>query len=217
MAKINFYDEQILKIKKTIKRKKISSSTWFVNQELNMPYIPEEYETKFNKLHFDIDRKIKPDAQLVDVSLEEAEETLFKDGSIESIIQLITKIKKLNINKYLNLLLKYLVLPTGNDSAKSIIIFILKENKIDGEFKIVKNNREITFRPSKLIHTDEKENFKWGEAIIDKEFNKEISKLNMAHKIYFTKIFNLEPFPYDKNLIEKTAQNAIAQVNNAFK
>ncbi len=217
MAKENFYNGVLNKIINLMDKKKYREALDLINQELSMPYIPPKFESQFKELRIEASVNLTSDNLINEVSLKEVEEAFFRDGSLNSIIGIIHKLKKLNISHFLEPIKKYLIDKSGDDIAKSIIIFALKESNIAGIFKIIKNNQEMEFEPTKIIETNQQKSFLIGKEIIDNAFKKEINKLNMAEQTYFTTLFAIAPFKIEQNFAKKAALKAIDNVNKAFK
>ncbi|WP_342252445.1 DUF3196 family protein [Spiroplasma endosymbiont of Amphibalanus improvisus] len=146
MSNINHYEETLEKIKKQIKDQNIEIANKILDEELSMPYIPEDYEIKFVNLKKEILISMgkKYASEHIIIAPEQWENILLNSNDPQSEIMIINQLVESNIRKHLELCKKYFLLE-DSEINKIELLKALNDQKIDETFEIswYKKKRKI--------------------------------------------------------------------------
>ncbi|QHX35858.1 hypothetical protein STIUS_v1c03040 [Spiroplasma sp. TIUS-1] len=156
----NYYLETIELIKKLINDSKIEEALQILEDELNAPYIPRDYEFEFKQLLTSIiDVKRTKEQKILNDpwSKEKVIDVLSKNGDHELHIVAIGKIKDLNARSFTDFFVGYFSNKENLWMSKMYALLTFANQGIDMDFKIVDNLKEVVLNPSK-INTKEYDN-----------------------------------------------------------
>lgn len=208
---MNYYDEIISKINSLIQNKQFDEAFSLVLNELEMPYIPKEYEEifyeKFNelksfrKVNYDFD-----DEKLLDY----LHGSLFKQSSA------INYLSKRNLNDYILEIEEYLKGEYDSDVKKHLIVFLIQQ-KINHLFKCKIDQDIYEFNPYNLHNIEDDNIFKVVFSMLSELFeNDNPIFFKHATNILFLLFVKRLPFYYSEKQISKLFQSIVIFIYDAF-
>ncbi|UVD81765.1 hypothetical protein NV226_00380 [Mycoplasma iguanae] len=211
----NYYDEILEKINLYINKEEYKAAYDLLKQELTLPYVPAEYETKFQnileELNMILNHKIKENNglklsndQLFDVI--ENNEVMFLQYALETLenvalINYVLRVQKIFSNSKIH------------HEIKALFYEMLVKQKIDYDFEI--NHKK--FNPLKLGSIASQSNYKDFFSKLEKAFEKEINALNVAFYIgnkYLLSIF--DQYILNNEILDQETSFAIEQLTQLF-
>jgi len=208
---MNYYDEVISKIEKTIKNEEYDEASFLIKQELNVPYVPKEIENKLKNLLENIkEYLIKPSKEISDELIID----YLHSSNDKQIIAISSLIKK-NLRNYLDLINEYLC-SEGFINCKVVLVDELIRQEINEEIKMNANGMEYTFIPKYLLVPEESDAYIYALEILKDEYMKEPSKLELAKQLLYKDLLMSLPI----NLIDEEgkllAKEIIKYIDAAF-
>lgn len=152
----SYYEEIVGEINSLIEKQEYQQAYKQLQNELEMPYIPKEYENIFIELFkkcnaFLHQPKVNQQAHLTQ---QEIEKILLNPFDEEIHLAIISDLKSYNIRNMLETIEKYLKNSLFRDENKVHLLFALKEQGIDQQFMVKKNNGNFNLNP-KLMEKSE--------------------------------------------------------------
>ncbi|WP_338970601.1 DUF3196 family protein [Spiroplasma endosymbiont of Labia minor] len=149
----NFYDEKLNELNELFKENKFDQLLVEIQQEINMPYVPSDFEKELLELL----KKVQSINKNVNLnndekslwSLEWIEKILLDEKQKNIHIIAINQLKKMNARSLNKTLKKFLTNENLSDLNKSMLLFILMDQKIDEEYTIIKKNGLFKINPTK--------------------------------------------------------------------
>lgn len=191
----NYYVKTLNEAKDLVKKEEYFKAMRIIEDELSMPYIPEDFEKELLSLKKAIDRSLKKDR--LDLSDEMLKEYLFNDPVKELIA--VNALSKKNLRDYLKLVQEYL-LSKGDDKAKTLLIAALVDQEIKEELKVLKNGMEISFIPKYVESIEYSDGYIRGREYLRKELeNDDPIMYKMALELLGNKVFSSLPLSVDED------------------
>lgn len=207
---MNYYDEILQKIDELMDSKDYEQAKRIILNELDIAYVPRDFEEKLNDYLAKINTKT---FKVKQVSDEDIETFLFEDQSHQLIA--VDELNKRNLRDFDELVDKYL--KEGSfKNAKVLLIDSLIRQSIDKEYTFIDGDSSITFNPSKLVCPEECKAYKKGQEVLSDYYLKEPSKLKMAMDLLFKEIMMSLPNNLDDKDGELIANKIIEFINKAF-
>ncbi|MFI3283857.1 MAG: DUF3196 family protein [Erysipelotrichaceae bacterium] len=194
---MNYYDEIIEEIKIEIEHKRYMEALALINQELKMPYIPDDILKKLNILYQETTWALKDTSTHQEMSIDEIYDGLFKDE--------VTQLKAAYTLSFKNLREHFEIIQHYFDSknygpAQSIIIDGLIRQEISEEFKVNVLGQEIVFVPKYVEVFEESDGFSTANDILDSYFgNDQPSLLIMAQECLLNEAFLRLPMNFSED------------------
>lgn len=121
-------------------------------EELSMPYIPYEYESKLNDVYDEILLEKREamacyEGQKVVMSDEELEMFLLKGGSMEMSLIALEQLAGRNIRQFLYPIEQFLKHDDRGSLDKSMLLEILRSQEVDYSFEVVKHGYHVEVNP----------------------------------------------------------------------
>lgn len=137
-------------------------------EELSMPYIPFQYESRLNDLYDEIllekrEAYQELEAQKKIFSEKELAMLLEKGGSDDVMLMAIDQLTTANIRLFLPQIRLFLEDPARDSVLKTLLLLILKDQEVDEELTVVKHAHTIECNP---IYLEDIEQSYWMEAIV---------------------------------------------------
>lgn len=185
----NYYDELIKKIEQLLKENKVSEALSLIKEELSLPYVPKQYETKLN----DLLSKLEPK--------KESKKTLFsrdelisiineyKNHDINFILEISYGFEQYNWNGYEKEIEKIFNFDGLDKKVKCIIYNSLVVQNLSYDFKI----NQLVLNPTKTKTPFESDFAIRNLVLLSKKDFDDPSLLNICEKIFFIYIMNLFP------------------------
>lgn len=207
---MNYYEEILQKIDELMDSKDYEQAKRIILNELDIAYVPRDFEEKLNDYLAKINTKT---FKVKQVSDEDIETFLFEDQSHQLIA--VDELNKRNLRDFDELVDKYL--KEGSfKNAKVLLIDSLIRQSIDKEYTFIDGDSSITFNPSKLVCPEECQAYKKGQEVLSDYYLKEPSKLKMAMDLLFKEIMMSLPNNLDDKDGELIANKIIEFINKAF-
>lgn len=149
----NYYDEIYSKINELFEAGAIAEAQKLLNDELNVPYVPKDFEERLKSLQKKFPKEqAEKKFSLTDQQLED----YLKDDAVKQMIA-VDYLNTLNLRNYLDIVNEYLASQDGDKNAKALLIASLIEQDINEEVNLYKDGLVITFIPryaEPVVYTD---------------------------------------------------------------
>lgn len=189
-----------------------------LEEELEMPYIPYEYDVRFNELYDELIQKralnSKVHSPFATLNDEDFSKLLMETTDDETLIILMNELESRNIRKYLSIVKSLLKDKNISRIIKTILIEILIIQEVSQKFTIITKEDEYEINPIEMVPVFEQEGVSLVEEEIEKTVgNKDISFLNYCEEILYTYLGNLYPVLISKDNIKLIAGAIIIYVS----
>ncbi|MCI5773436.1 MAG: hypothetical protein MR210_02635 [Erysipelotrichaceae bacterium] len=188
-----YYEEVLEQIEALIKEDRINEARYIVDQELGMPYIPLDIETRLLQLR----KSCQQDqyrASTFDLNKLEA----YLNGNKEQALIAIDQLSKLNVRNYLDLIASFL-LKNDDDSLKGILIDVLIEQKVAEELLVIKDGLNYAFIPSMLERPANSLAYQATNKLLDNYLYNYPSLLTMSKQLLNQVFFKALPLAYEED------------------
>ncbi len=148
-----YYEAILIKIDCLEAKKKYIEALKVLDEELSMPYIPNDYELKFKEKYkylLSFFNQSSSENTLDNMDDKSLGELLVKTDNLEILEGIIEQLFKRNVRNILPYIKEFLLDENKNNMMKSFIIVVLNEQKIDEQIPVVKNDMNLTIVPSDL-------------------------------------------------------------------
>lgn len=149
----NYYLQIIKEIKLDIEHKKYESSILKIEEELKMPYIPNDIELELKNIYKDLMFLIKSESNLDESSkwnIEKISLCLKNVKDINCQIFAIEALKNFNARKIEDDITDFFLNKNINNESKTMLLFVLAEQEYDKDFNVFKYNKKIVINPKKI-------------------------------------------------------------------
>ncbi|MDR4889144.1 tetratricopeptide repeat protein [Fredinandcohnia sp. QZ13] len=137
---------------------------------------------------------------------EELQNVLYNEGIVGKQIATIQSLKELNIRKYLDMLIPFLVIPENHPIVKTIIMQLLVTNQVDLEVEVEKFGETIKVNPKNLVDPSMSPFTIRVLSILEEQLENENPTLyEMAKEIWLRHLFVLYPFTLEEEEPSKYA------------
>lgn len=164
----NYYQEIISKINSCIADQKWDQALALVSDELQVAYIPKNYLDQFSLLHQKILHELKEQkankSQSQIWSLEKITKIMKNYSDPEMHAVSFYHLKNHNVRLILPVIREYLMNNTINNINKTQLLYVLKSQAINENFKLIKNKKIFQVNPINLID--------WKESLSYQKVNK---------------------------------------------
>ena len=199
MVTKKYYDIATIKIDSLIHLEKYIDALLIIIDELKMPYIPKEFESFLTENKRYIDSLIKANNRRV-ITPDILDNIDKMDD--KSLNYLIEKINEFNLKGYEN---KFQIIFDNKDISdltKTLLIAMLQDHQIDHNYKVVKNDVEIRFNPSKLGDYRKDESFIYIQKEFRSMYDIAINVNEGAMRLSLEYLLSLYPLVVDKNMLD---------------
>ena len=176
---MNYYDETLEKIEELINNKSFTEAKRMILNELDLAYVPKDFEEKLNILL----NKIKENSfEVKHLSDEDITDYLKMDENHQ--LSAVEELNNKNLRDYYDLCNSYLQ-SDGFINAKVLLIDSLIRQEINKEYKLKRNDEITVFNPSQIVPPEESDGFKLCLSELRGYFMKEPSMLQMAEQLLY--------------------------------
>ena len=139
---MDYYQETEKKIKKLVDEKKADKALEILKEELNMPYIPKEYDDKYNKLLNEVMeiKRLEQDSLSLTMSNEEISNVIKNESDFDTLVESLFYLEGRNVRNFFEELKGFLIKTSNNSVVKTIILNILIDQEVDIEIEVHKND-----------------------------------------------------------------------------
>lgn len=208
---MNYYDETILNIDSLIEKKDYDKALSLVINELEMPYIPKEYENIFLQKFDEIKsyKKVFPefdDEKMLD----------YLHGNSFKQLNAINYLSKKNLNDYILEIEEYLLGEYDDDVKKHLILFLIQQ-KVNHLFKCKIGQEDFLFNPIFLHNIEDDFVFKSIFYMLSKLFeNDNPIFFKHATNVLFLLFVKKLPLYYTNNEIKNIYHSIVIFIFDAF-
>lgn len=189
----NYYEELIQEMKEMVELQQYEEALFRLKTELQMPYIPEEYEREFLSLEKDIRFALENQKKDHEIPLESLLHML--KGKPESQMIAANALSNRNLRSCVKELQDYLSKDPTPEAAE-LIVDAIAEQEIKEEFVWVRNGVEYTFFGDSVTPVAKSEGFLEAMRLLEERFEKEPSLLEMARILLIHKSYEALPIGY---------------------
>lgn len=161
----NYYESVIFNIKNHIENDEIKEAKALLNEELKMPYIPNEYENELQRLNQIVESLLKLNEESKQITITQIEKYL--NGNDQEQLQAVAVLLDKNLRSHIDLIQNYLC-KNPNKEAASLLIDALIEQNISNEFTYICDGIEFNFIPTYLIKPYESDGFLKADNLLQK-------------------------------------------------
>ena len=152
----NYYEECITKVEGLIQSKEFEEAKSILEDELDMPYVPEVHLKKFLELYHSLPQENVTSSKYLD-SIEEIESSLFLDE--EQQLRAMLSLERLNLRPYLSILREWLISLEVDTWIKQQILVFLLEQGIEDEFQVYLEDEVQVVNTKGLSHPFQNEHY----------------------------------------------------------
>lgn len=208
---MNYYEDVLYRITSFINNEKYEEAKRLVLNELDVSYVPKDFEDRLKELLSFINEKTFKVNILSD---EDIQKYLYMDENHQLIA--VDELNRKNLRDYIDMCNRYLK-SNGFINAKILLIDSLIRQEINYEFECLKNNEIIRFNPSEIDPIEKSNGYLSCLNALRKRFMKEPSMLYMAEQLLYKEAITALPFNIDKNNGIKLADKIENYIKDAFK
>ncbi|WP_434323531.1 DUF3196 family protein [Mycoplasma capricolum] len=207
----NYYDQILKKIKELVEKNNLTKALDIINQELEISYIPSDFEKSLYKIKKEI--KEKQYHQLNKTySISEIKALLNSKNNLDQIVG-IKNLININIRLIIDEIKKYLLNTNNVYENKSLLLISLSDQQIDQEFEVFKDKKTSFLVNPKLLNIKEIYNtyYQVENQILEIINQKDIFLIQTYKQVLFS--YFLYKFPYVESLIENDVIIAIIYIS----
>ncbi|AJK51576.1 DUF3196 domain-containing protein [Mycoplasma capricolum subsp. capripneumoniae] len=207
----NYYDQILKKIKELVEKNNLTKALDIINQELEISYIPSDFEKSLYKIKREI--KEKQCRQLNKTySISEIKALLNSKNNLDQIVG-IKNLININIRLIIDEIKKYLLNTNNVYENKSLLLISLSDQQIDQEFEVFKDKKNSFLVNPKLLNIKEIYNtyYQVENQILEIINQKDIFLIQTCKQVLFS--YFLYKFPYVESLIENDVIIAIIYIS----
>ncbi|WP_434343252.1 DUF3196 family protein [Mycoplasma sp. 06067-C1-B144P-99-0482-3] len=190
----NYYDQILKKIKQLVEKNNLTKALDIINQELEISYIPSDFEKSLYKIKKEI--KEKQYSQLNKTySILEIKTLLNSKNNLDQIIG-IKNLININIRLVLDEIKKYLININNAYENKSLLLISLSDQQIDQDFEVFKDKKTSFLINPKSLNIKEIYNiyYQIESQILEVIDQKDIFLIQTCKQVLFS--YFLYIFPY---------------------
>ncbi|WBX36177.1 DUF3196 family protein [Mycoplasma capricolum] len=194
----NYYDQILKKIKELVEKNNLTKALDIINQELEISYIPSDFEKSLYKIKKEI--KEKQYHQLNKTySISEIKALLNSKNNLDQIVG-IKNLININIRLIIDEIKKYLLNTNNVYENKSLLLISLSDQQIDQEFEVLKDKKTSFLVNPKLLNIKEiyKTYYQVENQILEIINQKDIFLIQTCKQVLFS--YFLYKFPYVESL-----------------
>ncbi|KEZ19026.1 DUF3196 family protein [Mycoplasma capricolum] len=207
----NYYDQILKKIKELVEKNNLTKALDIINQELEISYIPSDFEKSLYKVKKEI--KEKQYHQLNKTySISEIKSLLNSKNNLDQIVG-IKNLININIRLIIDEIKKYLLNTNNVYENKSLLLISLSDQQIDQEFEVLKDKKTSFLVNPKLLNIKEIYNtyYQVENQILEIINQKDIFLIQTCKQVLFS--YFLYKFPYVESLIANDVIIAIIYIS----
>ena len=208
---MNYYDETLKKIDALIKDGKEEEAMRLIANELDMPYLPKDFEEELHKLSMELRGQDGEQR-----SFSEEEILSFLDSDEKYQLLAVSQMDKMNLRNHIDAIGTFLASEDRSVNAKALLIDSLIFQQIDHVFFYKTKDREARFNPKDLKRADEGKCFLKAKKILEEAYMKEPSKLKLAMQLLYKETMLFLPLEIEEKDSRRLAEKIIAYIDKAF-
>lgn len=207
----NYYDEILEEIEDLISRNENEEALFLIRKELNMPYVPSDFEQKFKELRSAVTASIQEKKDTKEASLDSLLRNL--RGSESAQIAAASALSQRNLRDCIMEIRMYLANEPCPEAA-ALIMEAIAEQEIKEDFRLVTNGIEADFYGDSLIPVAKSGGFRKAYACLKKWLeNDNPGMLEMCRTLLTRQVFMALPLSYDADEGEDLALGVLEEVS----
>ena len=210
----DYFQEIKTEIEAYLQNKNYEEALFLIKKELQMPYIPVEFETYLNQIKKDIIFQINENKKESDVPLETLLQQMLH-GKPQVQLLAVSKLINHNLRSCVNEIKEYFSkqpLP----EAVLLLIDAIAEQEIQQEFTVRKNGIEYTFYGDSVTPVSKSEGFLKANEELSKIYAKNPSMLQIARKVLVNKAYQYLPLSYESIEVDSLLDDVQKEVDEMF-
>lgn len=211
---VNYYQTIVNHIEKLIENNDFSRANKIIEEELSMPYVPQDVLMKLQQLHDICKFNLVEEKKSEILSPEEVYEYL-KSGKSKAYKALET-LSMANIRNYLEIIKKLLVDSSINRVLKSLLIEQLQIQQVSNIINFTIDNEIYSIIPSKIPSPLSQPNYGVINKKIESIIESNPSFLQQCQMVLINVIYDNYPFLIKDEDTDKIAYSVIAYVYRAY-
>lgn len=206
---MNYYEELLATIDELINTKDYKQALSMIEKELSLPYVPSDVE---NRLKYYL-KVIPKDNDYKQLNEEDIINYLKADQSKQ--LRAVEALNSLNLRDYIDICNEYLK-SDGFINAKVLLIYSLIKQEINEECFMNNEGVEYSFIPKYVMSPEESLGFKKALEILEKDYMKEPSKLELAKQLLYKECLLALPINYEEDEANNLASKIYNFIEDAF-
>ncbi|MBQ6493893.1 MAG: DUF3196 family protein [Erysipelotrichaceae bacterium] len=207
---MNYYEETLIKIHELISDEEYDEAERIIRNELNVAYVPRDFEKALKEMLSQIKDKIYTPRSLND---EEIERFLFMDGNHQLLA--VDALNNKNLREYKDLCRRYLE-SDGVNEGKALLIESLIRQEINDTFIFERDGIRYEFNPSLILNVDDSDGFKQALKALREYFMKDPSKMKMAEQLLYKEAIMALPLNLEEDEGLYIAEKIEKYIEDAF-
>lgn len=159
----DYYRETLEKLHHLMDQGDYSEARSLIQTELNLPYVPREFEQQLLELRRDLPRVTSQTATIY-TDIDDILSAL--DGSSEVQMKAIISLQSLNVRDFVNEIGNYLE-ESHDDQLKKSVLMVLMAQHVDQVFGLELNGRWVQLNPRTLVNPLEAEAYAAALQLVD--------------------------------------------------
>ena len=192
----NYYDEFLLEMKQLIKENRYYEVQKKLKIELEIPYIPKEYENKIIELYKEVNKLIKlnSDSEIKQWNLSTIKKIIMSPFDEEIHPVAFHHLVNQNARKILPEIEKYLINEQFRNENKTHLLLVLKDQQLNEQLQVNKTHGKYLINPSEIISFEQEKLTREIHKILDdKVYNDSPSLMQICWSIWENYWYNFYP------------------------
>lgn len=216
-----YYDMLALEVLILVQLEQDDEALKILEEELSMPYIPDNYETLFRSTYESLVKKKNANEKQYSpfdlLSEEELKELISPSKESEVIFLAFQQLAKRNVRQYMDVVSKYLQ-SDAKDYYKTVLLEILQDQGIDVKIDLKHAGKMITVNPSKLEPLINEEMINdMSKYLVNMNEDKDVSINQDCYDILMNYLGNIYPEKVDKEEYKNLAAAIYWAASEAYK
>ena len=209
---MNYYEEIIIKITNHINDEEYDIAKSLIEEELRMPYIPNDIDVKLRELLL----QIKGNKEIVNKRLDDIKIIDYLYGDDLKQLMAVNQLVESNLRDYINVINDYFN-SNCNKQALALLIDGLIRQEINYEFKLNKDGLEIVFNPRYIETIEDSDGYQVALEIINNKYGcSNPSLLNIAKDLLIRECYYSLPINYSEDEGDLLADYIIKELETSF-
>ena len=207
----NYYQEMIKEIEDMIQDGQLAAASFRLEQELNMPYVPNDAEEKLQQIHKDLVYRMAEEKESSEPTVDVLLERLH--GNPQSQLAAAAKLSERNLRDISDEIREWLNHEPQPEAA-ALIVEAIGEQEIDDEFVLVKDGVEYAFWGTDVVPVSRSGGFLKALKCLETWLGNDRPDLfEMCRTMLVHEVYLFLPLSYDEEEGEDLALTVLDQVS----
>ena len=209
----SYYQSVISQLVDLFSRQEYDQISRIIDNELSMPYVDAQAQEILEQYREDLKPHLAKSRQVSDEEIEQ-----WVSGSERQQEMAAGALQKMNMRQYTDLIQKLLDSKQLLDEFKGELIEAMMDQKLDEEFKIVKDGMEIEFVPSLITPASQDPVLKETDSILEGWLSCDNpSMLSFCRQLLEQEVLEMRPMDFEGIAPQKLAASLVRLVYQAMK